>query len=58
MDIKQRLNNNKLPVSFLPVDYGKIISRNGDNYFVVKISAKSFAIINQFNDDNGKYNIV
>jgi hypothetical protein len=47
----QTYYNNKLPISFNPLDYGKLINQK-DNQFLVQIDNKSFVIINQIDNDN------
>ena len=57
----QKYYNSKLPISFNPKDYGKILTQINDNYYIVKIDNKTFVIINQITDESnygGKYNLV
>jgi len=53
----QTYYNNKLPISFNPLDYGKLINKK-DNQIKIKNHPKSFVIINQFDNNIERYNLL
>jgi antitoxin component YwqK of YwqJK toxin-antitoxin module len=53
----QKFYNNKLPITFNPLEFGVLIDQD-ENRFTVKMSDKAFVIIKQVEDSNGKINQV
>jgi hypothetical protein len=47
----QNYKHYKLPITINPLDYGKLIFKN-DNIFIIQITAKTIALITQFEELN------
>ena len=53
----QKYYNKKLPISFNPLDYGKLLRKN-DNIYFININKKTTVIIDVIDNGKEKYNLV